>query len=136
METVYIQFDSPGSTTNTNDETFIKRSFKKIAKNLLTKIIPVANPDFGDKIENVKYWLIECDLETGIPQREVGLDEKGNAILKMPYRKNYGYWTDNNLLLDDFEEYFRVSELTKEIFEEQWNLFKSNDPNLPTEDMV
>jgi hypothetical protein len=125
METAYIQFDSPAGKANSKDENFIKRSFKKIAENLLTKIIPVANPDFELKIDDVKYWLIECDLETGIPQREVGLDEKGNAIMKMPYQKNYGYWTDNNLLLGDFKEHFKISEITKEAFEEQWNLFDS-----------
>jgi hypothetical protein len=45
--------------------------------------------------------------------------------MKMPYKKNYGYWTDNNMLLDDFRKHFEVSEITKEEFERQWALFET-----------
>jgi hypothetical protein len=43
--------------------------------------------------------------------------------MKMPLKDNYGYWSDNNLLLDNFKEHFKVSEITKEAFEQQWTLF-------------
>ena len=41
----------------------------------------------------------------------------------MPYNDNYGYWTDNNLLLNDFKKHFVVTEISKEIFEKSWELF-------------
>ena len=59
----------------------------------------------------------------GIPEREIGLDKEGRVILKMPYKDNYGYWTDNNLLLNDFKEHFVVSEIRKDSFEKSWKLF-------------
>lgn len=90
---------------------------------ILTTIIPKANPDFEDKIDEVEYWLVECDNETGIPEREIGLDKEGRVILKMPFKDNYGYWTDNNLLLNDFKEHFMASEVSKEIFEWKWKMF-------------
>ncbi len=43
--------------------------------------------------------------------------------MKMPYNDNYGYWTDNNLVLNDFKEQFKASDITKEAFEQQWILF-------------
>jgi hypothetical protein len=46
----------------------------------------MANPDFDDIIQHVKYWLIECNTETGIPDREIGLDKDNLVILKMPYK--------------------------------------------------
>ncbi|MBK7855618.1 MAG: hypothetical protein IPJ79_12590 [Bacteroidetes bacterium] len=49
---------------------------KKALVGILTTIIPKANPDFEDKIDEVQYWLVECDNETGIPEREIGLERK------------------------------------------------------------
>ena len=123
MTTTYIQFDNPKSGTETLNDGLIKSTFKKILIKILTLVIPKANPDFEDKIDEVKYWLVECETETGIPQREIGLDEQGRLILKMPYKNNYGFWTDNNLLLADFKEHFTVSEISKESFESNWELF-------------
>jgi hypothetical protein len=123
METAYIQFQSPKSATNTETESSLKRSIKNFATNILTKVFPVANPDFENKIADVEYWLVECDKVSGIPQREIGLDQQGRVIMKMPLNDNYGYWKDNNLLLEDFKEHFKTSEITKEAFEQQWTLF-------------
>jgi hypothetical protein len=123
METAYIQFQSPKSATKTETESSLKRSIRHFATKILTKVFPVANPDFENKIDDVEYWLVECDKVSGIPQREIGLDQQGQVIMKMPLNDNYGYWTDNNLLLDDFKEHFKTSEITKESFEQQWTLF-------------
>jgi hypothetical protein len=70
METAYIRFAAPQSITKLRDENLLKRSIKK----LLGRVIPIANPDFENELENVKYWLVECDRISGIPQREIGLD--------------------------------------------------------------
>jgi hypothetical protein len=56
----------------------------------------------------------------------IGLDDQGRVILKMPFMKNCGYWTDNNLLLDDFRKRFKVSQITKEAFGLQWTMFDTN----------
>jgi hypothetical protein len=123
MNTTYIQFELPKNETQIPTDGFLKRSFKKAFIGTLTTVIPKANPDFEGKIDNVKYWLVELESETGIPQRELGLDIEGRTILKMPYKDNYGYWTDNNLLLDDFKKYFPVKEIDKTDFETKWDLF-------------
>ncbi|WP_234111808.1 hypothetical protein [Chryseobacterium sp. R2A-55] len=123
MTTTYIQFDAPKNDKQTVKEGLIKSSLKKALKGILTTFIPKVNPDFDEKIDEVKYWLVECDYESGIPEREIGLDKEGRVILKMPYKDNYGYWTDNNLLLNDFKEHFVVSEISKDSFEQSWDLF-------------
>lgn len=123
MKTTYIHFDAPKSDSQTKNDGLLKRSFKKALVGILTKVIPKANPDFDEKINEIQYWLVECDNETGIPEREIGLDKEGRVILKMPYKDNYGYWTDNNLLLNDIKEHFAVSEISKDSFEQSWELF-------------
>ncbi len=123
MKTTYIQFDVPKSNSQTAKDGLIKSSLKKALVGILTTIIPKANPAFDDKIDEVQYWLVECNNETGIPEREIGLDKEGRVILKMPFKDNYGYWTDNNLLLNDFKEHFVVSEISKDSFEQSWELF-------------
>jgi len=118
--TTYIRFETAKSDNRTSKDGLITKSLKKLLIKSLALFIPTANSDFEDKIDKVKYWLIECDNGTGIPQREIGLDEAERVILKMPYGKNYGYWIDNNLLLNDFKEHFIISEISKEYFEESW----------------
>jgi len=118
MKTTYIQFEAPKSDNQTSKESWLKKTFV----NILTKIIPKANPDFDNKIDEVKWWLVE--FETGVPQRELGLDIEGKMIMKMPYKKNYGFWTDNNLLLDDFKKHLNVKEIDKTNFEAMWSSFQ------------
>lgn len=63
-------------------ESFIVRLLFRI----IHFFIPKANPDYEDKIGDVKYWLIEFN-EDNIPVREIGLNENEIIILKMPYKK-------------------------------------------------
>ncbi|MDR0793515.1 MAG: hypothetical protein LBE82_09430 [Chitinophagaceae bacterium] len=119
----YIQFDTPKTDRQAKKEGLLKCFLGKMLITFLTKIIPKANPDFENEIDEVQYWLVECDDKTGIPEREIGLNKEGQVILKMPYKENYGYWTDNNLLLDDFKKHFVVSEISKDYFEKSWELF-------------
>jgi hypothetical protein len=123
MNTIYIQFDEPKRESLTSKDGIIKSSLKRVLISVLEKVIPKANPDFEDKIDGVKHWLLEFDINTEIPQREIGMDKEGKVILIMPYKSNYGFWTDNNLLLKDFKEHFNISEISKEIFEYNWNIF-------------
>lgn len=75
MDKTYIQFKTPLSEREPQHENVLKRSVKKFTIGILTKIFPIANPDFEDKIDDVTSWLIECDNESGIAEREV-LKEK------------------------------------------------------------
>jgi hypothetical protein len=81
---------------------------RKLATLILPEIVPVANPDFDEKIDLVVCWLIEFENDSYYPSREIGLDEKEQPIMIMPWRKNYGYWTDNNLVLEDFFAHFET----------------------------
>lgn len=123
MKKTYIQFDAPKSNRPLAKDGLIKSSLKKALTSILTTIIPKANPDFDQKIDEVRFWLVEFDND-GIPVREIGLDKEKRVILKMPYKDNYGYWTDNNLLLNDFRKHFVVSEISKNYFEQSWLDFK------------
>jgi hypothetical protein len=42
----------------------------------------------------------------------------------MPFKNNYGYWTDNNLLLEDFKKNFKTLEVSQDSFENYWSLFE------------
>jgi hypothetical protein len=122
MGKVYIQFSIPDNKAKA--ENWLKSAAKRMAVTLLSSIVPKANPDFDNKIDAVKYWMVECDTTTGIPQREIGLDEENNVILKMPFRNNYGYWTDNHLLLEDFNKHFDACAISSDLFEKKWTLLE------------
>src|SRR5262245_1047177 len=82
--------------------------------------IPKANPDFDALIPEVEEWQLEIDPENFLPVREIGIGRNGNVLLIMPWRENYGYWTDNNLTLAGFKERFNCSELKVEEFQKNW----------------
>ncbi|WP_375418231.1 hypothetical protein [uncultured Hymenobacter sp.] len=122
METTYLKFNEPKSIASPIQEGVVKRAFWSIIAKIASSVLPVANPDFEDKIDDVKVWLIEFNIE-GFPTREIGLNESGLAIMIMPWRDNYGYWTDNNLVLADFRNYFETSTISHELFQTCWDLF-------------
>ena len=114
----------PKSEDNAQTDGIIKRNLKKAVIGILGTIIPKANPDFENKIKHVETWIVELDNETGIPEREIGMDKSGRIIVKMPFKNNYGYWTDNNLLLADFKNHFETSEISRDSFGNYWSLFE------------
>ena len=119
----YIQFELPKRNVEVPKDRPIRTWVLKALECFLRKITPLANPDFDSKIDDVKYWMVECDDVSGIPDREIGIDKEGRVILKMPYKDNYGYWTDNNLLLADFKKHFDCSDISRESFEHHWETF-------------
>jgi hypothetical protein len=121
MKKTCIKFSIPKTEYQPSKDGFAKTAFINIFGGILSRIIPKANPDFDKEIEDVEFWLVECDKETGIVEREIGLDKENQVILKMPFNENYGFWIDNNLLLNDFKNHFEVSEISKESFEQNWN---------------
>jgi hypothetical protein len=92
---------------------------------LLGKIIPEANPDFDRYIQMVETWLLEIDCRTRYPSREIGLDKNGKTIVILPFGGNYGYWTDNDLYLEDFKSAFKVTDITNGQFEKAWVAFSN-----------
>jgi|SRR5215203_1050068 len=98
MNSIYIKF--------TDSDTRIKRSKKSWWKRLLISFIASGNPTFDEEIENVKQWLIDFKDGNQYRNREIGLDILQQPIMIMPWRRNYGYWIDHNLLLKDFKSLF------------------------------
>ena len=123
MSNTYIKFKCPNSGTQKTPDNIGKR----LIKTVLTSILPIANPDFENKITDASFWLIEFEADSYYPNREIGLDIQGNPIMIMPWRKNYGYWTDNNLVLKDFRSHFETVDISKEEFEKAWKLFESEN---------
>ena len=119
----YIQFKVPTQEQKSNSDGIEKRNLKKAIIGILSSIIPKGNPDFEEKIDFVETWIVELDNETGIPEREIGMDKNGGIIVKMPFNDNYGYWTDNNLKLEDFKSHFETSEIGRDTFDIYLSLF-------------
>lgn len=117
---IYIKFKIPKTISENKKEGVFEKYFFNIVSCIFRKITPKANPDFENQIDNVEYWLLECGKENGIPEREIGIKKNGIAIVKMPFKDNYGYWTDNNLKLNDFIEEFKATEIEKKEFEFNW----------------
>jgi len=123
MSNTYIKFKSPGSSAQKLPENISKR----LVKVVLTTVAPIANPDFENKIDDVAFWLIEFENDSYYPNREIGLDKFEKPIMIMPWEKNYGYWTDNNLVIKDFRSHFETVEISKEEFEKYWKLFEQKN---------
>ena len=123
MSNTYIKFRSLTTGVQKTPENIGKR----LEKVDLISIPPLANPDFDKKINEAVFWLIEYEDDSYFPNREIGLDLQGKPIMIMPWRKNYGYWTDNNLVIKDFRSHFEIVNISKEEFEKQWKLFESEN---------
>ncbi len=126
MGQIYIKFKVDKLATQSSDrpKTWLARTLQK-SLTALTTIIPKANPDFDDKIVDVDEWLVEINEETGKPDREIGINNEGQTIAIMPFNQNYGYWTDNNLSLDDFLEQFNATRIESKEFNNRWDRYEN-----------
>ena len=95
-------------------------ALEKILAWLLEKFIPKANPDFDAKYDDVETWFIEYDEENDYTSREIGLDKDEHVIVVGPFQENLGYWVDNDLTLQNYEEHFDVQYIDKAVFEKLW----------------
>lgn len=88
--------------------------WEKLIKRALF-FVPFANPDTEPLFPRVKKWFLELD-DSGVPIREVGVDEEGRVLFRMPDERNYGFWTDSAVSLagDVLEP------VTQEEFESLW----------------
>jgi hypothetical protein len=80
-----------------------------------------ANPDFEDKIPYVAQWYVEYDEDLNVSGREIGLDADGKVIVKMPDERNYGFWLDTNMTIEDFKSEFKIQMITEREFDNLWN---------------
>lgn len=85
---------------------------------LLTKIVPLANPDFHDHYHKVRKWWVEID-EDGIPQRELGLSDEGNVVVAGPLNRNFGFWTDSDMKFAAAD----YRDIPEQDFEAAWSIF-------------
>ena len=109
----YFKFQDPSNTKEHHKESLLEK--------FLLLFIPRGNPDFDKIMHTVASWYIEYDTEGDYPNREVGFDSENKPIMAMPTDRNYGYWTDNNLKLEDFLNSFNPESITKQEFEDAWN---------------
>ncbi len=91
-----------------------------VVEKVLSFFLPKANPDFDKEIDLVSQWLLEFEDEDSIPNREIGLSSKNKALMKMPYKNNYGYWSDNSLTYSDFKKSFSVLPVNEGLFNKKW----------------
>lgn len=111
-----------------NDKTFKAPLYLKILSKLFSFFVPKQNPEFENEIGNVNEWLLEFKYNDwnykNEVEREIGINDAGIAIVKMPYNKNYGFWSDEDVDYDFFIEKFKYEEISKEYFNEMWNSFE------------
>ena len=105
---------------NENRNTLTNSSFVKVFDFLLSFLIPKANPDFDSMYDNVITWFIEYDEDNDYTNREVGVDKQGRVIVKAPYKRNLGFWVDEDLTFQDYVDNFNIQYISKEAFESIW----------------
>ena len=98
---IYFKFYDNPSPKSLKRESLLTKLGERISK-LIGSVLN-ANPDFDSKIDEVEQWLIEYDdIEYHQAIREIGIDTQGNIIIKMPDNRNYGFWSDAGLTINDF----------------------------------
>lgn len=83
--------------------------------------IPKSNPEFDSLIHLVNVWYIEYDDLNNYVEREIGLNLNNKVIVKMPFKKEYGYWIDVDMKFKDFQNRFNIEIIKSSEFEEKWN---------------
>ena len=114
---IYITFLDNDKAVYEKKESFF---FKRILCPILSLIIPKANPDFDHLYKNVYQWYIEYDDLNNCTCREIGIDINHRVIVKAPYMKNYGYWTDNDMTLEMYSSSFNIEYIDKDLFDSIW----------------
>ena len=126
MGLIYIKFKTDEIVTDSGQPTgtsWLAKTVENSLTKILTTIIPKANPDFDGKIQDVRQWILEVDEDEGTPEREIGLDDKGNVMMIMPWKDNYGFWTDSSVQVDELAKSRDMNFGDKEEFERLWDEF-------------
>lgn len=106
----------------TGDES-LQKSKNGLLRRIIRKInnIFLSNPDFESKLQEVVQWYLEYDEKNNETLREIGLDSNNRIIVKMPDKRNYGFWNDTNLTIEDFENRFGIQKVTEKEFNKLWD---------------
>ena len=88
---------------------------------MLLWFIPRSNPDNEPMYPRVARWLLEIN-DDGRASREIGLDASGVALFGAPYGRNFGFFTDSDVVFS------RADLVTVEQaeFEKLWSLVTPN----------
>lgn len=98
-----------------------KKWYWRLVVRILSVFIPKGNSKtYEQNLEKVRTWILEIDKESRCPNREIGLDENRNVVLIAPDEKDYGFWTDSNMKLQDFESKKGFKLTTQEAFNKLW----------------
>ena len=120
MSNTYLRFPILKSDYNKTPEAISER----LVKEVFNEQAPISNPDFTNILSQVAFWLIEFEDDSYYPNREIGLDANETPIVIMPWKRNYGYWTDSNVVIKDIMSNFAAQEIPKEQFIKNWKLFE------------
>ena len=102
-----------------------------LLEKVVRAIIPAANPDLEPLYGDVRLWWIEIDQD-GTPQRELGFDASGAAIVAGPIGKNMGFWTDSPMRFLSSENELVSSQAFVQAwssFEMQWGTVHALEPD-------
>ena len=102
-----------------------------LLEKVVRAIIPAANPDLEPLYGDVRLWWIEIDQD-GTPQRELGFDASGAAIVAGPIGKNMGFWTDSPMRFLSSENELVSSQAFVQAWsscEKQWGTVHALEPD-------
>jgi hypothetical protein len=85
------------------------------------KISGLANLLSKNEPDDVVIWKIEYDTENGYVSREIGFNEKGEAIYHAPSKTNYGHWSKDNLKLKQLNR-FNPKPISLQEFDKDWTV--------------
>ncbi|TGD59381.1 hypothetical protein [Flavobacterium humi] len=113
----YFKFSQPKKKLGVNKkETIISKIL-----NFAFSFIPKANPKYDKLIQFVDVWYIEYDDVNECIEKEIGLNENYQVILKMPFQNEYGYWLDTDMKFEDFQNRFGIEKIDEPEFFKKWN---------------
>lgn len=117
---IYFKF-SPSWRINKVRKSRLHDFFYIFIERVLSLLVPKANPDFDSIYDKVVIWLIEYDDAKDYVNREIGLDENLQPIVKGPYEKNLGFWVDSNMIYKDYLK-FNIQVIKESYFEKYWQM--------------
>lgn len=56
--------------------------------------------------DKVEVWHIEFHKELNTVTRELGFDGSGELIYLAPTQRNFGFWSDTNITLAEYERFY------------------------------
>lgn len=97
-----------------------KKNIWRVLFSVLNDIF-AANPDFENKIPYVALWVVEYENNKfNQVIRELGFDTNGKIIVKLPDKRNFGFWIDSDYTMKDYCK-LDIQMITEQEFNNLWN---------------